>query len=84
MRIKILASALLVATFVLPVTARAQDGAGPSNWANAGGTDPARDLVGLGVRVFDRGHSGYAAGSAYSAQALYEPRTAVSRTPKKK
>jgi hypothetical protein len=53
---RILACAVLSAALAFPLAANAQDGAGASNWANAGGTDPARDLVGLGTRVFDRGY----------------------------
>jgi hypothetical protein len=79
---KMLASAVFAAALVLPLVANAQDGIGPTSWANAGGTDPARDLVGLGTRIFARGHS-YGPGaptypsSAYSSLARYEPRTSA-------
>jgi hypothetical protein len=56
MRNKLLVGAVFATALAFPLAANAQDsGAGPTNWANAGGTDPARDLVGLGVRIFDRG-----------------------------
>ena len=86
---RMLAGVVFATALALPLAAQAQDGAGPSNWANAGGTDSVRDLVGLGVRIFDHGHA-YGPNSAsypssnYSSLALYEPRTAVSRTPKRK
>jgi len=80
---KMLGGAVLAVALALPLVAHAQDGAGAASWANAGGTDPARDLVGLGTRIFDHGHVNHAAGS-YSSQALYEPRTAVVTRPKKK
>ena len=86
---KLLASAVFAAVLALPLVANAQDGAGPTNWANAGGTDPARDLVGLGVRIFDRGHS-YGPGpstypsSTYSSLARYDPRASVGVTRKAK
>jgi hypothetical protein len=83
MKYGMLAGAVFAAALALPVLAHAQDGAGASNWANAGGSDPARDLIGLGVRVFAHGHA-YGPGSASSSMALYQPRAAVSRTPKKK
>jgi hypothetical protein len=84
---KLLASAVFAAVLALPLVANAQDGV--TSWANAGGTDPARDLVGLGVRIFDRGHS-YGPGpstypsSTYSSLARYELRTSVGVTRKAK
>jgi hypothetical protein len=68
--------AVSAAVLAFPLAAKAQDGTGPTNWANAGGTDPARDLVGLGTRVFNRGRI-YSAGApaVYSWQALYQART---------
>ena len=45
---KMLASAVFAVALVLPLVANAQDGV--TGWANAGGTDPARNLVGLGIR----------------------------------
>ena len=57
MRNKMLIGAVCAAALSFPLVANAQDGAGPTNWANAGGTDPARDLVGLGVRIFNRGQA---------------------------
>jgi hypothetical protein len=79
---KMLASAVFAAALVLPLVANAQDGIGATSWANAGGTDPARDLVGLGVRIFDRGHAYGPGSSSYpsstsSSLALYKPRTSV-------
>jgi hypothetical protein len=82
---KMLASALFATVLALPLVAHAQDGV--TGWANAGGTNPARDLVGLGTRIFDRGHS-YGPGpstypsSAYSSLARYESRTSVAVTRK--
>jgi hypothetical protein len=89
MRNKLLVGALFAATLAFPLVANAQDGAGPTNWANAGGTDPARDLVGLGVRIFDRGQA-YGPGlpaypsSNYSSLARYDSRLAPGTPPKKK
>jgi len=84
---KMLASVVFATVLALPFVANAQDGV--TSWANAGGTDPARDLVGLGTRIFDRGHS-YGPGpstypsSTYSSLARYEPRPSlrVTRTAK--
>jgi hypothetical protein len=81
---KFLASAFFLAVLTLPPAAHAQDGAGPASWGNAGGTDPARDLVGLGTRIFDRGHAYTAGLSSYSSQARYEPQTIVGMKPKRK
>ena len=84
---KLLASAVFAAVLALPLVANAQDGV--TGWANAGGTDPARDLVGLGTRIFDRGHS-YGPGpatypsSTYSSLARYEPRASLGVTRKGK
>ena len=84
---KLLATAVFAAVLALPLVANAQDGV--TSWANAGGTDPARDLVGLGIRIFDRGHS-YGPGpstypsSTYSSLARYEPRASVGVTRKAK
>lgn len=84
---KLLASAAFAAVLALPLVANAQDGV--TSWANAGGTDPARDLVGLGTRIFDRGHS-YGPGpstypsSSYSSLARYEPRASLGVTRKAK
>ena len=89
MRNKMLVGAICAAALAFPPVANAQDGAGPSNWANAGGTDPARDLVGLGVRIFDRGQA-YGPGlpaypsSNYSSLARYGSQVPVGATPKKK
>ena len=89
MRNKMLVGAVCAAALAFPPVANAQDGAGPSNWANAGGTDPARDLVGLGIRIFDRGQA-YGPGlpaypsSNYSSLARYDSRVSVGTTPKKK
>jgi hypothetical protein len=80
---KVLASALFAAALAFPLVAHAQDGTGPTNWANAGGTDPARDLVGLGTRIFDRGHTYTAGSTTYSSQARYEPQTVIGIKPKK-
>ena len=49
MTIRTLMLAIVIAALSFPLAAKAQDGIGPTNWANAGGSDPARDLVGLGV-----------------------------------
>jgi hypothetical protein len=89
MRNKMLASAVFAAALALPLVAHAQDGAGPTNWANAGGTDPARNLVGFGIRIFNHGQA-YGPNSAtypsshYSSLALYESRTPVATKRKKK
>ena len=84
---KMLASAVFAVALVLPVVTNAQDGV--TGWANAGGTDPARNLVGLGIRIFNHGQA-YGPGSAtypsshYSSLARYEPRTSVGVTRKAK
>ena len=84
---KILATAVFATVLALPFAANAQDGV--TGWANAGGTDPARDLVGLGTRIFDRGHS-YGPGpssypsSTYSSLARYEPRASLRASRKAK
>jgi len=89
MRTMTLAVAIFAAALALPFAAHAQDGAGASNWANTGGSDSTRDLVGLGTRIFDRGHA-YGPGtpsypsSNYSSLALYQPRPALGSVPKKK
>jgi hypothetical protein len=83
MRTITMVAAVYAAVLAFPLTANAQDGTGPTNWANAGGTDPARDLVGLGTRVFNRGRI-YSAGApaVYSWQPLYEARTPARTTAK--
>jgi hypothetical protein len=89
MRNKMLVGAICAAALAFPAVANAQDGAGPTNWANAGGTDPARDLVGLGVRIFDRGQA-YGPGLPaypypnYSSLARYDSRVSAGTSPKKK
>lgn len=84
MTIRTLMLAIVIAALSFPLAAKAQDGIGPTNWANAGGSDPARDLVGLGVRVFDRGYflklgEPVYTFSPYSAQALDGPKVSGRR-----
>ena len=84
---KMLASAVFAVALVLPLVANAQDGV--TGWANAGGTDPARDLVGLGVRIFNHGQafgpsSATYPSSHYSSLARYEPRISAGVTRKAK